>query len=305
MEAWRGLEGLAWRGLEIRKDDGSVIDISLLRPNWWLNKAGAEVGAMIALSIPEMGVEGDAKVLRMTPSSVDSRKAAPGQRVVTGTFAHSNAKVLDLYFNDDSSNPLGVTANHPLWSANRDDWIEAGELEIGEYVETKDGVAQLTERRQRPGRHKVHNIEVHKDHNYYVSDLGILAHNSCVGDGHLRSSKTIKFSQNKIGAKFSDGRSLNETVAMLRRNPESAAEIEPILIAKFTDLPRPIQERLLDQGGNKFDVLAVTGNRRLAAARLAGSKVNVKFATREELDAIDLEDRFSTQSAGRGLPDFR
>jgi len=298
-ETWRSLD------LEIRNDDGSAVEISLLRPIWWLDKAEAKVGGTIALSIPEMGVEGDAEVLSIGPAGTDSRTAPPGQRVVIGKFTHTNATVLNLYFNGSLSEPLGVTPNHPLWSASRDGWVEAGELEIGEYVETEDGVAQLTGREPRPGRHKVYNLEVHKDHNYYVSDLRILAHNSCVGDGHLRSPKTIKFSQSTIDSRFADNRPLNETVAMLRRNSESATQIEPILIAKFKDLPGDVQQRLLKQGGNEFDVFAVTGNRRLAAARLAGSKINVKFATREQLEAIDLGKRFSTTTAGRGMPRIR
>ncbi len=92
---------------------------------------------------------------------------------------------------------------------------------------------------------------------------------------------------------------------MLRNNPSSAANIEPILIVKFKDLPVNIQKRLLQQGTNKFDVFAVTGNRRLAAARKAGSKINNRFATKTKLDSINLEDRFSTQTGGRDLPSIR
>ncbi len=54
-----------------------------------------------------------------------------------------------------------------------------------------------------------------------------------------------------------------------------------------------------------FDVFAVTGNRRLAAARMTGAKINTKFATQAELNAIDLNRRFSTTTAGRGLPNIR
>jgi prophage maintenance system killer protein len=173
-ETWRGIN------LEVSKNDGSMAKVHLLRPLWWLEGAGAKVGGTIALSMPEMGIEGEAKVLAINPCKADSRKEAPGYRTVTGKFAHENAIVLDLCFNHNPNELLGVTSNHPLWSETRHGWIGAGDLAIGELVKTKDGVAQLTMRSQRPGRHKVYNLEVHKDHTYYVSNLGILAHNSCV-----------------------------------------------------------------------------------------------------------------------------
>lgn len=171
-EAWRSIS------LEMHKDDGSVTKIDLLRPLWWIEKSNAKVGGIIELSMQEMGIEGEARVLNIGQCKVDSRKADPKYRVVTGKFTHQNAIILDLTFNNDQNNTLGVTPKHPLWSQTRNSWVEAGNLQIGEYLKTKDGIAQLTARNQRPGRHKVYNLEVHKDHMYYVSNLGILAHNS-------------------------------------------------------------------------------------------------------------------------------
>jgi len=46
---------------------------------------------------------------------------------------------------------------------------------------------------------------------------------------------------------------------------------------KLTDLPNNIQQRLIKQGANVYDVFAVTGNRRLSAAKSAGTKINTRF----------------------------
>lgn len=171
-ETWRSIQ------LAMHKADGSKVSINLLRPLWWLSEADAQVGGTIFLSMPEMGIEGDAEVLEIGPCTVSADAGVPGRQVVTGTFCHQNAVVLDLYF-DASPEPLSATASHPFWSASREDWVEAGELELGEYVATRDGIVQLIRRAQRPGLHKVYNIEVHQTHNYYVSNLGILVHNGC------------------------------------------------------------------------------------------------------------------------------
>lgn len=196
-ETWRGIN------LEMRKADGSIAKIDLLRPLWWLEEANAEVGGTITLSMPEMGIEGEAKVLNIGSCKADSRENPPGTQVVTGKFTHENAIVLDLYFNNNPNDPLGVTPNHPLWSQTRNGWVEAGQLKVGEHVKTKDGIAQLTMRRQRPGRHKVYNLEVHKDHTYYVSNLGILAHNSCAVP--TKGSKDFTKLKGNQGWKDKDG----------------------------------------------------------------------------------------------------
>ena len=119
-----------------------------------------------------------AKVLTIGPCEVDSRDNPTGAQVVTGKIKHQNAKVWELVFNNDTAKPLGVTANHPIYSDDRDAWVPAGELNINEKVRATNGTATLVAKSQRPSRETVYNLEVHRAHNYYVSQFGILAHNA-------------------------------------------------------------------------------------------------------------------------------
>lgn len=172
-----------WRhiDLRLRKSDGSIANINIGRPLWWIQETGAKVGATIDLSMVEVGIEGQAEVLRIGPCDVDSREGDRNSNLVIGKIEHENAIVLNLVFDNDAANLLGVTANHPLFSADRGDWIPAGEVEIGEKLQTTNGTVTLTGKSQRPGRHKVYNLEVHCSHSYYVSQFGILAHNTGIG----------------------------------------------------------------------------------------------------------------------------
>lgn len=171
-----------WRSVdfEMRKPDGSIAELTVLRPLWWIEETGATLGATVDLGMQELGISGMARVLKIGPCDVDSRDNPDGSQIVTGTIKHRNAEVWDLVFNYDTSKPLGVTANHPIFSDDRNDWVAAGELRINEKVQTLDGTASLTSKSQRPGRHTVYNLEVHRHHTYYVSQFGILAHNSNV-----------------------------------------------------------------------------------------------------------------------------
>lgn len=173
-----------WRyiDLSLTKPDGSKARLSVARPLWWLEATGAKPGATIDLAMHEAGVEGAAVVLRIRTCDADSREGDSKYGLVIGTIEHHNAVVLDLTFDGDSPQSLGVTASHPLYSFDRDDWIPAGELEIDEQVLTISGAAELTAKVDRPGRHTVYNIEVHRDHAYHVTQDGLLAHNTGVGD---------------------------------------------------------------------------------------------------------------------------
>lgn len=168
---WRRIELLAW------KADEETCDVVLLRPLWWIEQAGAKVGGLIRLAMPEMGVAGPAKVLSIGPCPrMQERK--PGTQVVTGTFKHKAKMVLHLHLKG-LDKPIGVTPNHPMYSLDRGDFIPAGNLRIGERLKTYTGVsAVVTLIDQVPGEQAVYNLEVHRDHVYYVSNLGVLVHNT-------------------------------------------------------------------------------------------------------------------------------
>lgn len=172
-----------WKMLEITlvKEDGDRLDISLLRPNWWIKKVNAYVGSTIYLDMPEMGAVGYSQVLSIKPTSADSRNSKKGYDVVTGKFTHLSDKVYDLYF-EGTKDPLGVTESHPIWSNDRNGWIRAGDLNVGETVQTKEKQTVLLKKIKRYGKHRVYNLEVHKSHTFYVSELAILVHNSCFPD---------------------------------------------------------------------------------------------------------------------------
>lgn len=98
----------SWRKLVLlaSKKDGSFADVELLRPLWWLEEQQAKVGGLVEINVPECGIEGKAQVLAIEPCPAikhDSRF-----RIVTGTFKHQAAKVLDVYV-EGLDEPIGTT----------------------------------------------------------------------------------------------------------------------------------------------------------------------------------------------------
>jgi RHS repeat-associated protein len=88
---------------------------------------------------------------------------------------------------------LGVTGEHPFYvrihkardnTASEDDegeWIEAKDLRIGNEIRKADGSwAKVESVTQRSEGAKVYNFEVTDNHNYFVGQTSLLAHNSCV-----------------------------------------------------------------------------------------------------------------------------
>ena len=163
----------------------------------------------IWLEMPELGAVGFAELVanEACPEIADG----PGQ-VVTATFAHGSAQVLDLVFepmdawtadsrilaspetrqafqsttehdSHGSSLTLGVTAAHPFWSMTRDEFVPAGEMELGEQVVALEGqLWRLTSITSRAGPESVYNLEVAGEHVYYVGGDGLLVHNVYISE---------------------------------------------------------------------------------------------------------------------------
>lgn len=171
-------EESSWRLLRLTmvKGDGGRLDVELLRPLAWIRGHQARVGATIDLDLPELGAAGPAEVLVVEPCPPIA--PGPGQ-VVTGTFHHrSSFQVLDVRIEGEDE-PIGVTANHPIWSETRAEFVPAGELQVGEELRTLTGATHVESITARGPPEPVYNLEVHAQHVYQVAASGVLVHNQC------------------------------------------------------------------------------------------------------------------------------
>ena len=172
---------LLWRKikLEFEKADGSQTQVELLRPLWWLQKHNITLNKPFFFTTVEIQAVSPSRVLSITPTNADSRKLKAGQQIVIGTFHHQNATVLDLTFQAEHGKAnVGSTPNHRIFSKTRNEWIPAEELDLGELVLTQTGTATLLQKTPRLNTFPVYNLEIHQNHNYYVSELKILVHNN-------------------------------------------------------------------------------------------------------------------------------
>ncbi len=161
-----------WRQLELRMAEpgGKQLDIVMLRPLEWIEGRGAKVGGTIDLDLPEMSASGSADVLAIRPCPTIQSGAG---HVVTATFAHDAVdNLLNLYV-EGLEKPIGCTLNHAFWSEDRQDFVPAESLRIGERLRTETrGVVSLAAVTKRPGEARVYNLEVHLTHVYRVSAQG-------------------------------------------------------------------------------------------------------------------------------------
>ncbi len=102
---------------------------------------------------------------------------------MTGTFSHASGEVLDIVV-DGLTEPIGCTGAHPFWSEDRQAFIPARDLRLGETLRTESGtlrqITRITPRRGPPAA--VFNLEVDAEHVYYVSVDGVLVHNTYPGN---------------------------------------------------------------------------------------------------------------------------
>jgi hypothetical protein len=135
------------------------------------------------MELHEMGLNGPARVVGIDPCPIIEPDDGTGRNVVTGTMAHPGANIVYLDITG-LEEPLGVTDTHPIWSETRQDFVVAGQLEVGEQFRTVTGQsATLTKIHPHRGPPEmVFNLEVDGQHVYHVASSGLLVHNNCLGD---------------------------------------------------------------------------------------------------------------------------
>ena len=216
--------------------------------DWELKVNGEELRAtFVEMDLPELGISGPA-VVQNIRGSPEIRSGAG--RVVTATFHHSSSEVIDLVVGSEpklgsgggllpaleqpqnSTNSIGTTRNHPFWSVDRQDYVQANDLAIGERLLTFSGqTKRVISKRDHPSTESVYNLEVIAEHVYYVGEDGILVHNT----KHYMKGELLDESGDSLheGKYVSGGRkgmgSPNQQEALaLHTEPKFLAEIEEI-----------------------------------------------------------------------------
>ena len=180
---------VSWRLVSVRMEQqpGQFVLGQLLRPTSWIRHNNALPGAVIQLEIPEMHVAGDAEVLSIADCPPIRR--GPGS-VVTGTFQHVSDEVISVFVEGEAE-PIGATSQHPFWSRDRNAFVPAGELRIGEELKTALGTStRVTSIEIRAGPETVYGLEVAGEHVYQITQAGLLVHNASGKSGSI--SLTIK-----------------------------------------------------------------------------------------------------------------
>jgi hypothetical protein len=173
------------------KPNGGWLKIGLARPVAWIESVERNDSGQVWLEFEELGIA-DWATLQGT-ESCPSDILGEGRRV-TGTFEHSSGEVLNLYIAGEAT-PIGSTANHPFWSEDRQDFVQAGSLNPGEHLRLADGRTTTLERTEPIAEQlPVYNLEVDGEHVYFVGESGVLVHNAG-SEYSLRGKHPNKVSQ--------------------------------------------------------------------------------------------------------------
>jgi hypothetical protein len=214
-EAWRQVE-LTYS--DVIKGKEYPAEIKLLRPIDWLKDNGIdEVGNKAVFSLPEFGVESvEVEVVSVLPTTVDTSRvdwAVEKSRPVIGKFKRYAEDVRTYTFRDASGNveTINVTPNHPFYVKNKgefvaiDDVASSDELidQLGKSIKLSCPLGKeisCGEQYNKSGKPVVvYNLEVYKNHVYFVGGDALLVHNNCVFDNEAYISSIGKTSTNTDG----------------------------------------------------------------------------------------------------------
>ncbi len=88
--------------------------------------------------------------------------------------------MLSRHLGDGEQGTVVATAGHPFWVPETSEWVDAGELEPGQWLRTSAGtLVQVSAVEHERRQQTVHNLTVAGDHTYYVAagPDDVLVHN--------------------------------------------------------------------------------------------------------------------------------
>ncbi len=171
-DTWLQIDMIAHR------DDGGVVEVQLLRPRDLVESTGVIVGATLPFEVPELQVSGTAHVTKISPAPAIS---SGDGHAVTGRYVTRRVDEIARVEMQDETGRVAVlegTPIHPIWSADRHDWVPLGELEAGELLQGENGLLPVLSVEIQARSVRVYNLEIHGEHVYEVGEFGVLVRNS-------------------------------------------------------------------------------------------------------------------------------
>jgi hypothetical protein len=121
-----------------------------------------------------------------TVIATDPETGESGPRKVTALINGTGDKQLvDITLDTDgSTGTITATEGHPFWVPQLSQWVDAGDLKAGQWLQTSSGTwVQITATRHHAEQAVVYNLTVDDLHTYHVlaASAAVLVHNStCV-----------------------------------------------------------------------------------------------------------------------------
>ncbi len=158
----------------LQKEAGNWVDVEMIRPAGYWQAQGAIPGNYVFMQFPELEASGLAKVksLNVCPAIAQGEGNVVTARIVTRQVA----ELVEIEV--EGGYTLTGTPLHPIWSIERQDWVELGELEVGEHLWSDAGPVEIVRTCILTTGQSVYNLEVHGHHIYQVGKLGLLVHNA-------------------------------------------------------------------------------------------------------------------------------
>ena len=108
----------------------------------------------------------------------DEETGEKSLRRVTETYVNQTSELVHVFVGGEE---IVTTPTHPFYSPVKG-WTEAAQLRAGDILVLVNGEYVVVEKVQHEileSPINVYNFQVAGDHTYYVSDIGVLTHNSC------------------------------------------------------------------------------------------------------------------------------
>jgi hypothetical protein len=234
------------------ENDGEAddLEIRLLRPPTWIRERAAYEGNIVEIALDDLSVAGYALVTRL---GTDGHIASGTRCPVTGWVRHTSRDVIPVVL--DGGETLQVTRHHRLFSADRQDWVHAGDLEVGELLKTKEGSARVEGvglRALEPT--EVFNLEVIVAHHYFVGESHVLAHNAY---GAYSVAFETRLAENELGLSRPRHFTIaNNALAEARAASPELAELVPAPSGRASAPANWVwQHATIEQGGGRAGVV--------------------------------------------------